>query len=35
LFFVVIPLCGLLTYSAVDAILKRLRRTETEAMPLS
>ena len=35
LFFVVIPLCGLLTYSAVDAILKRLRRTETEVMPLS
>jgi len=35
LFFVVIPLCGLLTYCAVDAILKRLRRTETEAMPLS
>jgi lycopene cyclase domain-containing protein len=26
LFFVVIPLCGLLTYNAVDAILHRLRR---------
>jgi len=30
LFFVVIPLCGLLTYNAVDAILQRLRRTKTE-----
>lgn len=26
LFFVVIPLCGLLTYSAVDAILAKLNR---------
>lgn len=26
LFFLVIPLCGLLTYSAVDAILNRVRR---------
>jgi len=25
-FFVVIPLCGLLTYNAVNAILERLRR---------
>lgn len=29
LFFVVIPLCGLLTYNAVDAILERLRRVKT------
>jgi lycopene cyclase domain-containing protein len=29
LFFVVIPLCGLLTYNAVDAILQRLRRVRT------
>ena len=28
LFFVVIPLCGLLTYNAVDAILEWLRRSE-------
>jgi len=26
LFFIVIPICGLLTYSAVSAILGRLRR---------
>jgi lycopene cyclase domain-containing protein len=26
LFFIVIPLCGLLTYSAVSAILRRLHR---------
>jgi len=31
LFFIVIPLCGLLTYSAVDGILERLRRVRTEA----
>jgi lycopene cyclase domain-containing protein len=35
LFFVVIPLCGLLTYNAVDAIVERLRRSRTEAAPLS
>jgi lycopene cyclase domain-containing protein len=34
LFFVVIPLCGLLTYNAVDAILKRLRHHRSEAAPL-
>ncbi|OBK74111.1 lycopene cyclase domain-containing protein [Mycobacterium sp. 1274761.0] len=28
LFFVVIPLCGLLTYNAVDTILTGLRRTD-------
>jgi lycopene cyclase domain-containing protein len=33
LFFVVIPLCGLLTYNAVDAILKRLRRSRSEVVP--
>jgi lycopene cyclase domain-containing protein len=27
LFFIVIPLCGLLTYNAVTAMLARLRRT--------
>lgn len=27
LFFIVIPLCGLLTYNAVTAMLGRLRRT--------
>jgi lycopene cyclase domain-containing protein len=27
LFFIVIPLCGLLTYNAVTAMLTRLRRT--------
>ena len=30
LFFVVIPLCGLLTYSAVDALLPALRRRRAE-----
>lgn len=35
LFFVVIPLCGLLTYSAVDAILRRVRRTKTHAGHMS
>ncbi len=30
LFFVVIPLCGLLTYSAVDHILSMLSRWRTE-----
>jgi lycopene cyclase domain-containing protein len=34
LFFVVIPLCGLLTYNAVDTILHRLRRPKTEAAAL-
>jgi lycopene cyclase domain-containing protein len=31
LFFVVIPLCGLLTYNAVDTILELLRRARSEA----
>jgi lycopene cyclase domain-containing protein len=31
LFFLVIPLCGLLTYNAVDTILARLRRVRTRA----
>ncbi|BCO37889.1 lycopene cyclase domain-containing protein [Mycobacterium heckeshornense] len=31
LFFVVIPLCGLLTYNAVGAILGRLRRIRTRS----
>ena len=35
LFFVVIPLCGLLTYNAVSAILERVRRTKTHAGHLS
>jgi hypothetical protein len=35
LFFVVIPLCGLLTYNAVDAILARLRRVRDRAAPRS
>jgi lycopene cyclase domain-containing protein len=35
LFFVVIPLCGLLTYNAVEAILKRLRRRRNQTAPLS
>jgi lycopene cyclase domain-containing protein len=35
LFFVVIPLCGLLTYNAVDGILARLRRARTRAAPRS
>ncbi|HET9563467.1 MAG TPA: lycopene cyclase domain-containing protein [Mycobacterium sp.] len=30
LFFVVIPLCGLLTYSAVDSLLSALRRRHAE-----
>ena len=30
LFFVVIPLCGLLTYSAVDSTLSVLRRRSTK-----
>ena len=30
LFFVVIPVCGLLTYSAVDAMLSVLRRRHTK-----
>jgi lycopene cyclase domain-containing protein len=36
LFFVVIPLCGLLTYNAVDGLLGRLRRSRSrsEAAPL-
>jgi lycopene cyclase domain-containing protein len=35
LFFVVIPLCGLLTYNAVDTILERLRRVKSKAGRLS
>jgi lycopene cyclase domain-containing protein len=31
LFFVVIPVCGLLTYNAVEAILGRLRRVRTRS----
>jgi lycopene cyclase domain-containing protein len=31
LFFVVIPLCGLLTYNAVDVILARLRSDKADA----
>ena len=31
LFFMVIPLCGLLTYNAVDDILERLRRSRNKA----
>ena len=30
LFFVVIPVCGLLTYNAVDTILGRLRRSRNQ-----
>jgi lycopene cyclase domain-containing protein len=30
LFFIVIPLCGLLAYSAVDSLLSVLRRRHTE-----
>ena len=30
LFFVVIPLCGLLTYNAVNAILERVRRLRNQ-----
>jgi len=33
LFFVVIPLCGLLTYNAVDTILARMRRSRVESEP--
>jgi lycopene cyclase domain-containing protein len=33
LFFIVIPLCGLLTYNAVDAILVRLRRKRKQKAP--
>ncbi|MBX7433036.1 lycopene cyclase domain-containing protein [Mycobacterium sp. Y57] len=32
LFFVVIPLCGLLTYNAVDTILSALRRQRGKAV---
>ena len=35
LFFVVIPLCGLLTYNAVETILNRLRRNRSEAARVS
>ncbi len=35
LFFLVIPICGLLTYSAVNAILERLRRARTQRSPLT
>jgi lycopene cyclase domain-containing protein len=35
LFFVVVPVCGLLTYNAVDGILARLRRARTRAAPRS
>lgn len=35
LFFVVIPLCGLLTYNAVDAIVERRRRIRNQAAALS
>jgi lycopene cyclase domain-containing protein len=31
LFFVVIPLCGLLTYTAVEGILARLRRSRSRS----
>jgi lycopene cyclase domain-containing protein len=31
LFFVVIPVCGLLTYSAVEAILTRLKRVRARS----
>jgi len=34
LFFLVIPLCGLLTYNAVNAILERLRREVRQESPL-
>jgi lycopene cyclase domain-containing protein len=33
LFFVVIPLCGLLTYNAVNAILRRIRRSRVDKVP--
>jgi lycopene cyclase domain-containing protein len=32
LFFVVIPLCGLLTYSAVEAILSRVQRMRARSV---
>jgi hypothetical protein len=32
LFFVVIPICTLLTYSAVSAILRRLRATDDRVL---
>jgi lycopene cyclase domain-containing protein len=32
LFFLVIPLCGLLTYAAVDGILSRLNRFRTRSV---
>ena len=32
LFFLVIPLCGLLTYSAVDAIFARLKRARNRSV---
>jgi lycopene cyclase domain-containing protein len=35
LFFLVIPLCGLLTYNAVNAMLNRLRRVRTPVAPRS
>jgi lycopene cyclase domain-containing protein len=35
LFFVVIPLCGLLTYNAVETILTWLQRTRTRAEHVS
>jgi lycopene cyclase domain-containing protein len=35
LFFVVIPLCGLLTYNAVETLLNRLRRNRSEAARVS
>jgi lycopene cyclase domain-containing protein len=35
LFFIVIPLCGLLTYNAVNAILDRVRHPRTESAPTS
>jgi lycopene cyclase domain-containing protein len=35
LFFVVVPVCGLLTYNAVDAILRRLRRIRARTVQRS
>ncbi|MGE2718866.1 lycopene cyclase domain-containing protein [Mycolicibacterium celeriflavum] len=34
LFFIVIPLCGLLTYNAVTAILSRVQRARDHAEPV-
>ena len=34
LFFVVIPVCGLLTYNAVNAMLERFRRSRSEPAAL-